>query len=190
VHSQKSHHPQSHCRRVAPNSYIVGRVPASQVAEGSTTNHAKSWIEECLKTHEACPSPRESLLPTRVIDLEAKSVQGASCLHITTKNETAGYATLSYCWGEAQKLLLLTTAVLKAWKERPPVENLSRSLQDAIEVTRALEIRYAYTLWKYCLLLFTYLRETTSIYTFDPPCCLRLPRSAVSTQLNPRLPSV
>jgi hypothetical protein len=138
-----------------------------------------------------------------------------------------GYATLSYCWGEAQKLLLLTTAVLKAWKERPPVENLSRSLQDAIEVTRALEIRYlwvdalcilqndpsdkteiermgeiyknsllraadryAYTLWKHCLLLFTYLRETTSIYTFDPPRCLRLPRSAVSTQLNPRLPSV
>jgi len=126
----------------AGSQYIAGRVPVSQVAAISTTNHAKSWIDECLNNHEACPSPRASLLPTRVIDLEAKSNEGASCLHISTKNETAEYATLSYCWGEAQKYCLLTTAVLEAWKQRLPVEDLPRLLQDAIEITLGLGIRY------------------------------------------------
>jgi hypothetical protein len=35
--------------------------------------------------------------------------------------------------------------------------------------------RYAYILWKHCLLLSTYLRERTFICTLDLPCCLRLP---------------
>src|ERR1700733_11748282 len=60
---------------------------------------------------------------------------------------------------------------------------------EAPDLSRAAN-RYAYTLWKHCLLLFTYLRETASIYTFDLPCYLRPPRSTVSTQLNPQLPPV
>jgi hypothetical protein len=35
--------------------------------------------------------------------------------------------------------------------------------------------RYAYTLWKHCLLLPIYLKEKTSIYTFDLPRCLKPP---------------
>jgi hypothetical protein len=72
----------------------------------------------------------------------SKVCSRASCLHIRTKNETADYATLSYCWGEAQKFMLLTTTVLEAWTERLPIEHLPQSSQDAIEVTRALGIRY------------------------------------------------
>jgi hypothetical protein len=38
--------------------------------------------------------------------------------------------------------MLLTTIVLEAWTERLPIEHLPQSSQDAIEVTRALGIRY------------------------------------------------
>lgn len=122
--------------------YIIGRLPLARVGEKSTTDQAKSWIEECLNSHKDCPSLERHLLPTRVIDVKADSVQGGARLHISTENETADYATLSYCWGEATGSVILTTATLEAWKERLPVENLPRSLQDAVKITRDLGIRY------------------------------------------------
>lgn len=122
--------------------YVVGRLPAAQIAEDCITNQARAWIEECLTNHKACPSSKKAFLPTRVIDLEAISVQGASCLHISKRNETADYAALSYCWGEAQKTMLLTTTILEAWKVRLPIEDLPRTLKDAVKVTRGLGIKY------------------------------------------------
>lgn len=51
------------------------------------------------------------------------------------------YATLSYCWG-GNLGLRLTESMLKGLKSRIEVSELPKTVQDAIQVTRQLNIRY------------------------------------------------
>lgn len=60
---------------------------------------------------------------------------------LETNGRLGSYLTLSYCWGSTQKGELMT-ANLEAYKRCLPVDKLSRTIRDAVTVTRALGFRY------------------------------------------------
>jgi hypothetical protein len=98
---------------------------------------AKSWLEECIMLHRHC-SPREvSRLPTRVLDVSKKSI----VLYHSQQNERGLYAALSYCWGGNQTTKL-TKGTLSNLEHEIPFVALPQTLQDAVAVTRRLNIQY------------------------------------------------
>ncbi|KAL8835097.1 MAG: hypothetical protein Q9170_003453 [Blastenia crenularia] len=64
-------------------------------------------------------------------------------VRLSASDGSAGkYACLSYCWGTEGHSLQLNRSNLVALHEKIPLELLSRSIQDAIHVTRKLGINY------------------------------------------------
>ncbi|KAI2615401.1 HET-domain-containing protein [Hypoxylon sp. NC1633] len=99
---------------------------------------AASLLRDCLDNHRSCSScyPISSILPTRIIDVEAvnpKLVDGNG------RHET--FTALSYCWG-GDSHFILTSATEQALREGCPLDQFPATLRDAINVTKALGIRY------------------------------------------------
>jgi len=97
------------------------------------------WISNC-DDHEDCQLEIQSLLPTRVIDLGDLDEEYEMRLY-ETSNVPAKYITLSHSWGnqnlfKTEKDSLSTRTQGIAWEELP------RTFQDAVIMTRALGIRY------------------------------------------------
>ena len=98
-------------------------------------------LESCYKSHHRCEQHTLPCLPSRVIDVGAGDSAIEPKLHISKKYERAKYACLSYCWGGPQQCCT-TKATLENNIEGLEFENLARTLQDAIKVTRMLKLRY------------------------------------------------
>ena len=99
---------------------------------------ARSWLDECINDHEGC-SPYHGgqvTLPTRVLDVSSQDVR----LHIST-DEVASYAILSHCWG-SHRIITTIEENLKPRCSNIPFNELSKTFQDAIVVTRALGLMY------------------------------------------------
>jgi len=60
---------------------------------------------------------------------------------VTDLKVPSTYATLSYCWGGDQTMKL-RTALLSSYSQFLPVNDLPRTLRDAIKIERELDIRY------------------------------------------------
>jgi hypothetical protein len=87
----------------------------------------------------------EVKLPKRVLDLNILHDDDCICLRTIEHDgdKIADYASLSYCWGSSgEKAEVLTKGDLAHRRARIPVTTLSKTLQDAIAVTRHLGIRY------------------------------------------------
>lgn len=107
---------------------------------------ARRWLEHCESAHigtcSHCPSmpgePPE--LPTRVIDVgDAEK----SPRLVETRGYRSEYCALSYCWGQAQATPLRTEKASHAQHLKSiPMEQLPKTLRDAITVTRDMGIRY------------------------------------------------
>lgn len=80
---------------------------------------------------------KETSLPKRVIDVVGKP-------HLlVTKGECGQYAALSYCWGHPQHdILMLTSSRLRDLQSEIPMEQLPKTIRDAISVTKDLGFRY------------------------------------------------
>lgn len=124
-----------------------------------------AWRQECDTSHAQCRSSsnEEPLLPSRVLDLNglpsSESCDDSSTdwkdsfnekqvqLVITNNGQRGGYIALSYCWGSALPCKTTTENVQKHMKGIA-MENLPRTLQESIMVTRMLGVRY---IWIDCL---------------------------------------
>jgi hypothetical protein len=69
-----------------------------------------------------------------------------------TQRELAHYTTLSHCWGK-KHIVTTTKATLEQRKLEVQWPRLSRTFQDAINITRALGIRY---IWIDSLCIYSY----------------------------------
>lgn len=111
---------------------------------------ARLWLDNCSKNHEVC---RRALLsnnklysvPTRLIDVGPEGQDTIRLIH--TKDELADdlhtpYLILSYCWGKGNNPAKTTRDNLHQRKQKIVVSSLPKSVSDAIEVTRAMGIRY------------------------------------------------
>ena len=96
------------------------------------------WIESC-EHHVGCSTTSDVLLPTRVI--EVLPISGKQRLRLLVTNGLKGrYNTLSYCWGTQRTVL--THKNLAQFQKEIDLSTLSKTVQDAIEVTISLGIPY------------------------------------------------
>jgi len=102
---------------------------------------ARGWLSECLNKHANCPNSMTSILPTRIIDVLSTADSKVVRLHLADHSEKGRYVALSYCWGREQPRAT-TSTTLNAYTESINVSDLPKTIQDAIECTRQLNIRY------------------------------------------------
>jgi hypothetical protein len=103
---------------------------------------ARIWLQDCLLLHEKCTrgSALDSspILPSRVIDVADPD----NCYLFEKIGERDNYLTLSYCWGQGERLLT-TMGCFEMFKRRLPTDDqMPVTFHDAFTVTRALGYRY------------------------------------------------
>ena len=109
-------------------------------------NQALQWVEDCASSHPSCKDPWHAKFkgryPARFIDVGR---QGALTVRIieTTREDfhEQKYTTLSYCWGNSIPSRLL----LENYDSRLigfAVDELPRTFQEAILVTRKLNVQF------------------------------------------------
>lgn len=108
----------------------------------------RRWISECdakENRHEHCKQDKidGEFLPTRLIDVQAFPVYLAvTSEDITTTKEPQRYLALSYCWGESNDAAKTTTENLHDRRNGIDTKSLPQTIQDAIQLTKAMGIRY------------------------------------------------
>lgn len=102
---------------------------------------AVDWIDWCKRgDHGFCDDGSERELPSRVIDVGSNAGPGDVRL-VETRGERARYIALSHCWGK-QQIITTTKASMTDRLAGIPFDQLSKTFQDAILVTRRLGIRF------------------------------------------------
>jgi len=100
-----------------------------------------AWIQSCNLNHPHCRISNLPLLPTRVLDVGCSNSYDNIKL-VLNQGQSAQYVALSYCWGGEEGMVRTTTSSITAWTQAIPWDRLPKTFQDAITITRELEIRY------------------------------------------------
>ncbi|KAE8450864.1 hypothetical protein EG329_005777 [Mollisiaceae sp. DMI_Dod_QoI] len=117
--------------------------PNSREMRDAISKHVRT----CLSQHEGCTQAIPPLLPSRVLYIGSSAQELDDCsklslrLHVSLPLQRAEYAALSYCWGGAQKVVS-TQSTLGSYQEGLNLNFLPQTVQDAIKVTRGLNIQY------------------------------------------------
>lgn len=97
--------------------------------------------QNCVDKHTACrPSP-VIFKPTRVLDVGST---GDNRVHLCDTRELTiktPYVALSHCWGKA-RLIALTRSNITFLKNGVSLDQLPKTFQDAIAVTRRFQHQY------------------------------------------------
>ncbi|KAF4977473.1 hypothetical protein FDECE_18351 [Fusarium decemcellulare] len=107
----------------------------------------KQWIENCKMHHDTCNyhQHKAQALPTRIIDVgEDRGKQSPHLLVPDSRFWTVEkqYAALSYAWGPNSHFVKTTASNLDQMKDSLPWDGLPKTIQDAIEFTQKIGIRY------------------------------------------------
>ena len=118
----------------------------SEISVEGRTRIIRAWLDECCSSHDACGHDKvdEAFLPTRMLDLQARSEPGWPIVlveSINLKRQIYRYATLSHCWGTAEVIRTTKSSLVRRklciqWSELP------RTFQDAITIVKALNVRF------------------------------------------------
>ncbi|EXJ59239.1 hypothetical protein A1O7_06671 [Cladophialophora yegresii CBS 114405] len=122
-----------------------------QYAKSATTTSdlevldlAGHWLEICTSNHSRCRelTSQSSTYPSRLIDVSPSTEAGDvwKLVDVDTEAVTGPYITLSHRWGSGTVKLQRDTH--KQMLRGMPVSTLPRTYQEAITVTRHLEVRY------------------------------------------------
>jgi len=106
---------------------------------GEALKAVKDVLWTCIKHHTPCHGGKPTTLPSRVIDVgnsqddirvfEPKGAEGI-------------YFTLSYCWGNKGEEAKTTRANIRRRLQKLPHNELSKTHQDAVYITRQMGVRY------------------------------------------------
>ncbi|KAK3904143.1 heterokaryon incompatibility protein-domain-containing protein [Staphylotrichum tortipilum] len=140
-------------KKGSPIGDIVRRRPLHRdVRSGKVFAAAQSLIKECMsleKPHQRCRYSRDTVLPTRVLDVgKPGDPHLALKLRVNETETNAPCLALSYCWGKQPKPtapvqpVLLRRDTLQDLVGDIRLESLQQSIQDAVFVTRKLGFRY------------------------------------------------
>ncbi|AEO56953.1 hypothetical protein MYCTH_2109422 [Thermothelomyces thermophilus ATCC 42464] len=102
-------------------------------------DRARLRLDQCLKRHAGCSPSADSLLPTRVLDLDSADPNSISLRE--SQAERARYICLSYCWGRSE-FLKTTRESPECHKRGISLAELPQSFYDAVRIVRALGVRY------------------------------------------------
>ncbi|EEU41411.1 uncharacterized protein NECHADRAFT_23862, partial [Fusarium vanettenii 77-13-4] len=138
-----------------PLAKLIPRRPVHRDVQSNTVfAAAQRLIHACLRPdnpsegHALCRYSRDTVLPTRVLDVGDPNDPNSSARLKINEFETHGsYLALSYCWGKRDpeanpEPLLLRTNSLHDLRRHIRPSTLQKSIQDAIFVTRKLGFRY------------------------------------------------
>ena len=119
--------------------YITARPVRTDVDSELAKTQIRDWFEDC-KGHDCCDSlPRDSPLPTRVIEVHPAE---QDCPRILESRGMNGvYATLSYVRTK-EDLPMLTTSNYDQLTTGLDMNSLPPTIRDAIETARTLSIPY------------------------------------------------
>ena len=122
--------------------------PSVNTGDGTSWERTIEWLDECATKHTKCQSKREFIRkewhPTRLLDLNPPTPSHDDDLRLVLRDEdspSGEYMTLSHCWGKS-RLLNLTNDTLERFRQRIALDELSKTFQDAVAITRRLGIRY------------------------------------------------
>ena len=102
----------------------------------------QQWTTRCDKSHRKCWEGKTTTLPKRLVDVEHADDTGhirvMETNHLSTE---VRFAALSYCWGNTSTLRL-TLSTMKEFTTGVAIERLPSTLQDAIDITRSIGLRW------------------------------------------------
>lgn len=107
------------------------------------------WLLDCISNHPRCRKMEPAVLPRRLIDVGPPNGTKSPRLYIrkpwsTTKSSR--YAILSHCWGtshpESSEFSRLSLQNVNSIQHHIKFSRLAKNFQDAILITRALNLRY------------------------------------------------
>ncbi|KAM7185989.1 Heterokaryon incompatibility protein (HET) domain containing protein [Naviculisporaceae sp. PSN 640] len=123
--------------------YTATRTNSAEVFE-----QIKQWIDDCLTNHHSCQTPNalSQGYPTRLVKIGDLDKEGkVSACHLVDGVDAmkAGerYATVSHRWGSDQ-FLTLTAMNIADFRVGIPLQLISKTLVDCMEVARRLGIHY------------------------------------------------
>ncbi|KAF1975776.1 HET-domain-containing protein [Bimuria novae-zelandiae CBS 107.79] len=101
---------------------------------------ARQWLNYCLQHHDVhlCPANTHQRLPTRVICVGSPG--SSPFLHEPCNGERGCWVALSYRWGRQNSSTTLKN--LREKKEGFDLEQLPKTIRDAVVVTRGLGVQY------------------------------------------------
>ncbi|KAM0541472.1 hypothetical protein ACHAPJ_013237 [Fusarium lateritium] len=107
---------------------------------------SQGWLQECQFAHSECNELAQNALtgigPKRLMYVGSANKSIARIQNVKDESRKQ-YAALSYCWGDASKNTFKTTKETLASRLHGfSIAELPKTLQDAIEVTRTLELEY------------------------------------------------
>lgn len=130
---------------------VIGRPPLERPGDGGSYKLMNNWLASCLAHHEECRRTISNLvidetakpaLPTRVIQIRFERSNALLRL-VETGGQHNAYIALSHCWGDETRHPLKTTSCsLEAHLVNIPHEQLPKTFQDAVAITRALGVHY------------------------------------------------
>jgi hypothetical protein len=130
------------------SEYFEG-MPRSNFLSGKTdsvasTRRLAAWLQECRASHPACNSVDSDFLPTRLVDVLEISKNGKPGVRLIETNSglAATYCCLSHCWGKVPISCCTTDQTLHQALGFLAFASLPKNFRDAIEITRAIGIRY------------------------------------------------
>ncbi|KAI8722804.1 HET domain-containing protein [Fusarium sp. LHS14.1] len=118
-----------------PDMYVNQKSPP-----GVDLEKVREWIKGCERDHKNCVISHQIWYPTRLLDL---GKPGATVKLIIAKetSPTGPYMTLSHRWGK-HVYEQLTSQSEGRLKSSIDISTLPRIFQDAIDMTRKLNVRY------------------------------------------------
>jgi len=121
---------------------LSGRPVASNAADESCFNLARSWLNDCISNHVTCAKNQASALPTRLIYIEESPEDGQPRLRLMeTHGERGQFVFMSHAWG-APSPPITTMANYEMRMKGIPIEHMPPSWRDAIVVLQRLRINY------------------------------------------------
>lgn len=121
-----------------------------QISSNSTYQErmslARAWLQNCRSHHHcqtACQNTMRGIYPYRLLKIR-RSRSGAMHVRLQYSHDLPSdveYLTLSHMWGD-QKFLTVTSANHDQFLHQVPLQSLSQTFQDALQVTIELGFQY------------------------------------------------
>ena len=118
---------------------------ANNTGSPETWKIAQTWFQDCLDNHQKCRRgvgvDHQRRLPSRLLDLSKETPSTIRLQNTEDLPEFTQYTTLSHCWGSS-KLITLTSDSEAGLRQGIEISTLSRTFQEAVEVSRKLGVWY------------------------------------------------
>ncbi|KAL2072773.1 hypothetical protein VTL71DRAFT_12116 [Oculimacula yallundae] len=143
---------------------------------------AKRHMDECIKSHAVCTAIKRVAQPRRLIDVGLEITENPRLVLVETEEQTAPYITLSHCWGQNPTMLTTTQDTITQRLRGILFSDLPKTFQEAVQITRALGVRY---LWIDSLCIMQddkedWERESTKMAGIYMESCLTIAATASS----------